>query len=125
MKSPIPRPHDWREWRRMRALELKRDGWKQREIAAAPGVSEAAVSQWSTAARSGGPEALRSQPRPGPIPKLTDEQLGQLPDFLWHGAEAYGFRGEVWTCARIAGVIGQEFGIRSSKSQVSRLLQRL
>src|SRR5437773_768154 len=125
MKSPVPRPHDWREWRRMRALDLQREGWKQREIAAVLGVSEAAVSQWSAAARCGGPEALRSHPRPGPIPQLTDEPLGLLPDFLGHGAEASGFRGAVWTCARIAGVMGQEFGIGSSKSQVSRLLQRL
>jgi transposase len=109
----------------MRALDLKREGRTQREIAAVLGVSEAAVSQWSAAARDGGPEALRSHPRPGPTPKLTDEQLRRLPDFLWHGAEAYGFRGEIWTCARIAGVIGQEFGISYSKSQVSRLLQRL
>jgi transposase len=109
----------------MRALDLKREGRKQREIATVLGVSEAAVSQWSAAARDGGPEALRSHPRPGPIPKLTAEPLRRLPDFLWHGAEAYGFRGEVWTCARIAGVIAQEFGVRYSKRQVSRLLQRL
>jgi transposase len=109
----------------MRALDLKREGRKQRDIAAVLGVSEAAVSQWSAAARRGGPEALRSHPRPGPIPKLTDEHLRLLPDFLWHGPEAYGFRGEVWTCARIAGVIGQEFGIGYSKSQASRLLKRL
>jgi transposase len=109
----------------MRALELEREGRTQREIAAILDVTEAAVSKWMAAARRGGPEALRSHPAPGPIPKLTDGQLLLLPDFLWHGAEAYGFRGEVWTCARIAGVIAQEFGIRYSKSQVSRLLKRL
>ena len=109
----------------MRALDLEQEGRKQREVAAVLGVSEAAVSQWIAAARCGGSEALRSHPRPGRVPKLTAEQQRLLPDFLWHGPEAYGFRGEVWTCARIAGVIGQEFGIRSSKSQVSRLLKRL
>ena len=31
-----------------------------------------------------------------------------IPEFLWHGAEAYGFRGEIWTCARIAQVIDTE-----------------
>ena len=28
-----------------------------------------------------------------------------LPDFLWHGAEAYGFRGQVQTCGRVAQVM--------------------
>jgi hypothetical protein len=57
--------------------------------------------------------------------RLTDEQLHLLPDFLSHGAEAYGFRGEVWTCARVGRVIEQEFDVRYDKSQVSRLLKRL
>jgi transposase len=46
-----------------------------------------------------------------------------LPDCLWHGAEAYGFRGDVWTCARVARVIAEECGVSYSKSQVSHLLR--
>jgi transposase len=109
----------------MRALDLARQGWKQRDIAAALDASEGAVSRWLAAARRGGPEALRSHPGPGPSAKLTPERLRLIPDFLWHGAEAYGFRGDVWTCERVAGVIGEEFGVSYSKSQVSRLLKRL
>jgi transposase len=48
-----------------------------------------------------------------------------VPDLLSHGAEAYGFRGDVWTCERVAGVIYQEFGASYSTSQVSRLLKHL
>ena len=58
-------------------------------------------------------------------PRLTPEQVGLIPDFLWHGAEAYGFRGDVWTYGRVAGVIREEFDVSYSKSQVSRLLKRL
>jgi transposase len=54
----------------MQALELMRDGWNQRAIARALGVTEAAVSQWMAAAGQGGQEALRAHPAPGPIPKL-------------------------------------------------------
>ena len=109
----------------MRALALARQGWKQRDIAAALDASETAVSRWLAAARRGGPETLRSHPAPGPVAKLTPEQLGLIPDFLWHGPESYGFRGDVWTCERVAGVIYQEFGVSYSKSQVSRLLKHL
>ncbi|MCA1854173.1 MAG: helix-turn-helix domain-containing protein [Beggiatoa sp.] len=51
MDAKIYAPHNWREWRRMRALELKRQGWKQRDIASALDVSKGAVSQWLAAAR--------------------------------------------------------------------------
>jgi transposase len=109
----------------MRAWELKQQGWAQRDIAAAFGITEAAVSQWMAAARRDGPAALLAHPAPGPTPKLTAAQKRLIPDFLWHGPEAYGFRGEVWTCARLARAIEEELGVRYSKSQVSRLLRDL
>src|SRR3954454_11483286 len=119
-------PHDWREWRRMRALELNHQGWSQRLIAAALGATKGAVSQWLAAARDAGPEALVSHTdRRGVAPRLTPEQVRLIPDFLWHGAKAYGFRGDVWTCGRVAGVIREEFDVSYSNSQVSRLLKQL
>src|SRR5436305_15352287 len=108
MDTPLSAFRDWKEWRRMRALNLGREGWSQRAIAEALGVSEPAVSQWLAAARRGGPDALRSRPAPGPASRLSPDQKRLIPEFLWHGAEAYGFRGEVWTCARVALVIREE-----------------
>src|SRR5512143_4257811 len=125
MRSTDSRPHDWREWRRLRALDLARQGWRRRDIAVALDISKGAVSRWLAAARLGGPEALRSHPAPGAVAKITAERFRLIPDFLWHGAEAYGFRGDVWTCERVAGVLHEEFGASYSKSQVSRLLKRL
>jgi transposase len=106
-------------------LHLKRQGWYQRDIAAALGASEETVSRWLARARQGGPGALRARPRSGHPPKLTPAQKRLIPEFLWHGAEAYGFRGEVWTCARIAQVIEGEFGVRYHKDHVGRLLREL
>ena len=118
-------PKDWREARRQRALELKADGWKQREIAYALDVSEAAVSRWLNTVGTPAVEAWRAKPhRHGPL-KLSCQQLHLLPDFLSHGAEAYGFRGEVWTCARVVAIIRQEFGVSYHKAHVSRLLKAL
>jgi hypothetical protein len=39
MQPTIERPRDWNEGRRLRAWELKQQGWKQAGIAAALGVS--------------------------------------------------------------------------------------
>src|SRR5512135_1586186 len=116
---------DWKEWRRMRALSLKQEGWSQGAIAEALGVSKPAVSQWLATAERGGLNALRSHPAPGRFPRLTAEQKSRIPEFLWHGPEAYGFRGQVWTCARIALVIEEEFGVRYHKDHVGRLLKEL
>ena len=116
---------DWKEIRRWRALELKRDGWLQKDIAKALGVTPGAVSQWMTAVQSQGADALYAHPRPGAAPRLSLAQKRLLPDFLSHGAEAYGFRGDVWTCARVAKVIEVEFGISYHKAHISRLLKAL
>jgi transposase len=118
-------PRDWKEARRRRAFELKQCGWKQREIAEALGISESAVSQWMGATGKDGSEPWRAKPRPGGPIKLTNEQLQLLPELLSHGAEAYGFRGEVWTCARVASVIRKEFVVSYHKAHVSRLLKSL
>ena len=66
---------------------------------------------------------LRSRPSLGHPSKLTFSQKRQIPEFLWHGAEAYGFRGEVWTGPRIAQVIEWELGVRYHRDHVSRLMK--
>ena len=48
-----------------------------------------------------------------------------IPQLLSQGAEAHGFRGEFWTCARVAWVIEQEFGVHYHRAHVSRLLKQL
>ncbi len=113
---------DWREGRRRRAWELKQQGWKQQDIAAALGVTSGAVSQWLKRAREQGVEGLRRHPAPGRQPRLTAEQVAQLPALLERGAEAYGLRGQVWTCKRVAEVIRRTFGVTYHPAHVSRLL---
>ena len=117
---------DWREGRRRRAWELKQAGWKQTEIAAALGVTSGAVSQWLTRARADGvEEGLRAHPASGRPPKLSPEQRAQLPALLDRGAEASGFRGQVWTGKRVGEVIRRTCGVTADPSQVGRLLQTL
>lgn len=116
---------NWREERRMQAWKLHEQGWKQRDIARALGVTEGAVSQWFKKAKTQGVEALRHQPPPGATPKLSQEQLAQLPALLEQGAEAFGFRGKVWTTARVAQMIKQQFRVSYHPAHCSRLLRQL
>ena len=124
METPLSHnPTDWREGRRLRALELHLLGWKQQPIAQALGVTQGAVSHWLARAKKDGPQALRKRTSPGAPPRLTAEQKAQLPTLLARGAQALGLRGDVWTCERVAQVIEQEFGICYHPDHVSRLLR--
>ena|SRR5437763_7915495 len=112
MNKKRTRNVDWKEKRRYRAVELKHAGWTHEEIAEALDVSTRAVKQWMKVVREEGKAGLQAHPQPGAIPKLA-------------AAEAYGFRGELWTCARIARVIEWEFGVSYHQDHVSRLLKAI
>ena len=115
-------PYTWKQARRLQAWHLKQQGWSQRQIAQALGVSEGAVSQWMARARTVGPEALRRRPPPGAPRRLSAEQLARLPALLHRGPTAYGFRGELWTRSRVAAIIRLEFGVSYHPRHVGRLL---
>ena len=118
-------PYNWKEARRLQAWHLKQQGWSQRQIATAMGVSEGAVSQWMTRAREGGLEALRHRPPPGAPRRLSAEQLARLPELLHRGPEAYGFRGQLWTRGRIAAVMRVAFGVSYHPRHVGRVCQAI
>lgn len=89
-------------------------------------MSRGAVSQWLRRAREGGGrEAVRTMPRAGRQPKLTEAHRAQIPALLTKGAEAHGFVGDVWTTERVAVVIKRAFDVGYHPAHVSRLLRQL
>lgn len=121
--API-KPTDWREARRFRAWELKQKGWKQKDIAAALGATEGAVSLWVTQAEQEGVERLKTRKPPGRPPRMREEQRAELPRLLEQGAQAFGFQGELWTLPRVAELIRRQFGITYHPAHVGRILAR-
>lgn len=112
MSEQIPKKfRDRRAARRFRAWQLKQKGWKHVDIAEALGVTRVAVSQWLKRTREGGVGVLRTRSGSGAKPKLVAAQLERLPELLSVGPEAYGFRGAVWTQARVGAVIKKEYGV--------------
>jgi len=69
--------------------------------------------------------ALRRRPAPGRPPRLTAEQLRQLPERMAQGPEAFGFRGDVWTLPRVAQLIRDQLGVAYSAVHAGRLLRKL
>src|SRR6266852_1881945 len=70
-----PKKADWRAERRKRAWKLKEEGWQQKDIAIALGVSEGAVSQWLKRGRrrSRGPQRASAQRDDPEIDNRTEE----------------------------------------------------
>jgi transposase len=125
MAKEQPKKRNWREERGFRARDLYQQGWKQRDIATALGVTEGAVSQWLSRARSGRVDDLHNRPRLGAPARLSAEQRQGIPALLAPGAEHYGFLGDLWTNRRVAEVIERTFGVRYNVSHVRRLLRAL
>jgi transposase len=115
---------DWREGRRLRGWELHEAGWNQTELAHALGVTSGAVSQWLRRAREGGgPEALRKRVAPDPANRLSEDEQATILAWLAEGADAHGFRGDLWTRRRVAALIERGLGITYHPGHVSQLLQ--
>jgi transposase len=76
-------------------------------------------------AREEGVEGLKHKPPPGATPRLNEQERARLRELLAQGAEAHGFRGEAWTCERVAKVIRKEFEVSYHPAHVSRLVRAL
>lgn len=115
----------WKEERRKRAWTLYQTGWRQKDIAEALGVTPGAVSQWIKRGLEGGEAGLAEQPKSGAPLRLSEADRQKLPELLERGAESFGFRGDLWTCARVGKVIQREFGVKYHPAHISRILKDL
>jgi transposase len=101
----------WREERRKRAWVLYQAGWPQKQIAEALVITKGAVSQWFKAGKKGGETTLKSRKSTGSPRRLSTAERQRIPGLLECGAESFGFRGNLWTCPRVAKVLERELGV--------------
>lgn len=112
------------EQRRRHAVALLKQGVKPAAVAGALRVSLVSVGRWRKAAL-GGAEALAAKPHPGRPLKPSVARRRRLLVLLKRGPKRHGFATELWTLARVAGVIRAEFGVGYHPSQVWRVLRGL
>lgn len=113
------------ERRRQRAIALLKEGRAPVEVARLVGVDRRSVRRWHAAYRRQGAGGLAARPVPGRPSKLSARQRAQLEVVLLRGARASGFESDLWTCPRIAQVIGRRFGIGYHVDHIGRLLRSL
>jgi transposase len=103
---------------------MHQQGYKQQEIADALELTQPAVSSIIKRAKAGGVAALRHQKAPGAPARLSPEQKRQLLAALAQGAEAHGFRGNVWKTERIAHFIATCFSVKYHHDYIGLLLRQ-
>ena len=108
--------------RRRRAVALLGEGHSLSAVARRVGAAVSAVWNWRQAVRRRGLKGLQPKPVPGRPRKLTRPQRRRLPGLLLRGAQAHGYRTDLWTLPRVAQVIEREFGVRYHPAHVSRIL---
>jgi transposase len=113
------------EARRLRAVDLLRDGKSNTEAARLIGVDVSSVKRWKRAAAEGGSEAVAAKPNRGRPPRLTPQQKQELAQIVRAGPQAAGFRNNLWTCRRVAQVIRERFKVEYHRDHVGRVLHAL
>jgi transposase len=88
-------------------------------------VSYDAIRVWFHKWEDGGDQAACAQQSLGAKPRLCAAQLAQLEAALIQGPPHWGHKTDVWTLARIAGLIYKLFGVRYHPSHVFKILGRM
>jgi transposase len=110
------------ERRREQAVRAVAGGEKRKTVAKVLGVHYKTVARWVRGARKPGGVAAKAPPRPEP--GLSDADLRTLEGLLAKGAKAHGWHNELWTAARVARLIGKEFGLDYHPEHVRKILKR-
>jgi transposase len=117
---------DWQTQRRVRAVELYRQGWQLKTIAEALGVTKGAISQWIKRANAVPAEqqaqALQVRKSSGRPPAIGQEQRRQLGALVERGPQAFGFVSEVWTARRVQAVARRELDLRVGLTTIKKFL---
>jgi transposase len=108
----VKRDFEALEKRRLEAIGLlEKNDLNQSEVARRIHVCRQTVSRWMDEFRDGGREALQKAGRAGRKPELTEADRERLEDLLLKGPEQLGYETPLWTCARVAHLIEDEFGV--------------
>lgn len=111
------------ERRRRRAVELVKNGEHVDDVARILGCGRSSIYTWLKLDREK-PKELAARPHPGPAPRLSDEQIGELEALLLQGARAHGYHNDLWSARRVAEVIAKHFEIDYHVEHVRKLIRK-
>lgn len=119
------RDHGQLERRRRKASGMFERNMPVPEIARSLGVASQVVYRWRESWQRGGERALASKGPAGPKSRLSQSQLDELVSALLKGPAAQGYKTQLWTLPRVAGLIKDLTGIEYHPGHVWRILGSL
>ena len=111
--------------RRRRAIAQVKAGQTLSAVARQFSASVSSVHRWWQAYTRAGVRGLRPKPIPGRPSRLSAVQKQHLVTLLGRGPLRAGYRTDLWTLPRVAGVIREHFGVRYHPAHVWKLLTGL
>jgi transposase len=109
-------------WRRAKSVLGYLDGQKVIALSEALEVTRGSINRWLQWYQAMGAEGLRDAERPGPTPRLSEEQKAELATVIEAGPQAAGFTSGMWTGPMIGDLIRRRFGVRYHNHHIPRLL---
>lgn len=109
---------------RFRALDLRKKGWKNKEIAEAYGVHQGSVSRWFTTKERKGSRSLKLKKAKGNPSKLNKEEQRRIIDLMIKPATDYGYQNPLWTCKKIQRLMKDQIGKSLSISNIWEFARR-
>jgi transposase len=117
--------NDLRTWKRARAVVQYVEGRLVTEIGPELQIDPSTVARWVTGYAQRGIPALSPTKCPGPMAKLTDEQMIELSQLVEDGPEAAGFQCGIWTGRLVGELIRRRYGVEYNCKYVPELLHKL
>lgn len=110
------------ERRRCLAVQRVDEGYSVDEAADFLGVDARSVRRWLAQARGGGRSALAARPTTGRPRKLSHTQQKIILRWLRQPPTDLGFASDLWTAARLAQLIEEEWSVRLHPRSLRRWL---
>ncbi len=111
--------------RREYAIRLLKGGKPPATVARAVCASRSSILRWQAAYQELGAKGLQAKPIPGRSARLSPKQRTKLEQLLLDGPLAAGYQTDLWTLARVARLIRQQFGVTYHPGHIWKVLRGL
>lgn len=125
LRRAASRCRDGSAARRMLALALVLEGHSRGEAARCAGMERQTLRDWVHRYNAEGLSGLYDRPPPGPVPRLSEAQLGELARLVQAGPDPAREGVVRWRRVDLQKVIESHFGVHLHERSVGKVLRRL